>query len=254
MSWRVLLVGFAALVLSGCASLAPPPPLPATALPAGAKVGLLVQVDGAGTHTHVGTTVLNNFARDVPLPYDLGAELRESLGRSLVASGLQVVTVDAKALPPSDASRLVVARDGAWTVNPEQAAAFKTLRETQGLSALVVVNGTRTMVTQECSNLGCTERWIGKSGLFTRSFLGMTRYFAVAALDIDVVRLDVPADLARHEPLRGVIEGKVKPLSGFSAPKEFQAITADEFKPVADAIRGFVEQFAKTTTSALAGR
>ncbi len=254
MSWRGILAGLSALVLSGCASLAPPPPLPVAALASGAKVGVLVQIDGAGTHTHVGTTVFNNFVRDVPMPFDLAAQLNESLGKSLAANGLQVVQVDAKAMPPGEVNRLVVSRDGAWVVNPEQAAAFKVLRETQGLSALVVVNGTRTMVSQECSNLGCTERWIDKSGLFTRGFLGMTRYFAVAALDVDVLRLDAPADLTRHEPLRSVVEGKVKPLAGFAEPKEFKAITADEFKPVADAIRGFVDQLAKTTADALARR
>jgi hypothetical protein len=254
MTMRWIIAGFAALLLSGCASLAPPPPLPAAGLGAGAKVGLLVAVEPSATHTHVGTTVFNNFARDVAMPFDLAAHVRDSLTTQLSATGAQVVTIDASAIAPDKAGLLVVARDGAWAVNPEQAAAFKALRETQGLSALVVVYGTRTLVSRECSNMGCTDRNIDKSGLFTRSFLGMTRYFAVPALEVEVVRLDSPADLTRHEPLVSLLDAKVKPMPGMSSPKEFGAITPQEFKPIADAIRAFVDELAKTTARALAGR
>lgn len=250
---RWMLAGLAAALLSGCASLGPPPPLPAAGLGAGAKVGLLVEVDASATHTHVGTTVFNNFARDVTMPFDLAGEVRSRVGGGLTAAGLQVVPIDAAAFPPGSLGALVQSRDGSWVVNPERAAVFKALREERGLSALIMVRGERTLVSRECSNMGCTDRTIGTSGLFTRSFLGMTRFFAVPALNVEVLRLDSPADLTRHEPLKTLLDTKVKGLS-MSEPKEFKAITPDEFKPVADSIRSWVEQLGKTTAEALARR
>jgi hypothetical protein len=101
MTLRWIIAGFAALLLSGCASLAPPPPRPAAGLGAGAKVGLLVAVEPSATHTHVGTTVFNNFAHDVAMPFDLAAHIRDSLTTQLSATGAQVVTIDASAIAPT---------------------------------------------------------------------------------------------------------------------------------------------------------
>jgi hypothetical protein len=107
------------------------------------------------------------------------------------------------------------------------------------------------MTALECAGGPCSERYANASGLYTRSFLGLTRYNAVAGFALNVYVLNPPADISRADPLRSMMRMPAIPLGNYPAPANFEQITEAELLPVRDAILKFSEQMAAEIAKAL---
>lgn len=240
------------VLFSGCAALSPPPPAPQSALPKGSKVGLLVELDSEIEHMHVGTTVFNNFSYKAQLPWNLQLRAQSAFTKSLTDAGLVVVDLKSAGIDGKSLGQLVIKGDKGWTFNPSEQAAVNRLRNDLGLSAVVSVSTGSMRVRNECSQFGCAETYMNQSGLFTRGFFASTRFFAVPAIYTSAYRLSEPSNLSVYEPLRSVLDTRIKLLKDFADPKDLHHLTDAEFAPVADSIAATVDAMSDATAQVLA--
>lgn len=237
------------LLLVSCAT--PPPPAPSFTLAKNSKVGVLVALNSTAVHEHVGTTVFNNFSTERQLTWDLPKRASNAFSSGLTANGFDVVELGAQGFTKNEVDDLVVASGTSWQPNPVRSATLSRLKDELGLSAVVVVYDVRTLADLECGGGPCAERYVRTSGLFTRSFFGLTRYFAVAAIDAKVFVLQPAAELSAFDPIAKVRTNRVKLLTDMREPRDFKRLSDDEFQPVADWIGAYVDQIATASASAL---
>ena len=236
------------VLLVGCSTA---PKLPNIESKLGDRVGYLVDIGDSPAHTHVGTTVFNNFAKNAPYKWDLNAGVKQIVQQNVKKAGFTAVDLQAEGIRYSDVSDLIQAKDDVWQVVPGKEEAFRRLRDRLRLKAFIVLKEARVMASLECGGGPCSERYADTSGLFTRSFFGITRYSAVAAFQWNVFTLDPLADIARADPLRQLLRMPATHLPNFKTPVRFEDLTEEEFAPVKDAILKFTDTTAESALKAL---
>lgn len=233
----------AALVLVGCAT---SPPIPPMSVTSGDRIGFLVTGTDSPTHTHVGTTIFNNFARTYEYDWNLREEVAAVLARTISEAGFSPVDLEAAGVGYADVEGLVQVSEGTWVVPEGKEDALHRLRTELALKAVIVLNESRVLTAMECGAWGCSEHHADASGLFTRSMFGMTRYSAVAAYRWNVFLLDPVADVAATDALQSMLRIPAAQLANFQHPAEFKNLTEDEFAPVREAILAFVQAVSST--------
>jgi hypothetical protein len=236
------------LTLAGCAT---SPPIPSFETKRGDRVGVLVDIGDGLVHTHIGTTVFNNFEKKYPYRWNLDSAVAETLKSSFSKSGFAVVDLENEGLRYSDVTPLVVADGEKWKVAPGKENTVRDLAERKGLKAVIVVKETRVMTALECAGGPCSERYANASGMYTRSFLGFTRYNAVAAFGLNVYVLDPLADIAKADALRTMMRMPAIPLATYPVPANFEQLTETELLPVRDAILKFSDHMGTEIAKAL---
>jgi hypothetical protein len=235
---------FAAIILlsisliAGCASA---PPLPKIESSRGDRIGLLVEAGDSPSHTHIGTTVFNNFTKKYPYNLNLSANVTRTIEQSVRSAGFTAVDLRKEGINYAEISGLIQPAGEKWQIASGNEETFRRLREQLRLKALIVVKEARVMTALECTGGPCSERYADSSGLYTRSFFGLTRYNAVAAYQWNVFVLDPVADAAKVDPLHRMLRMPVTTLTGFKDPAAFENLTEAEFAPVRDAILRFTE-------------
>ena len=174
---RIAAIGITLGGLAGCAALSPPPDLPTYAVAPGARVGVLLAINPAAAHEHVGTTVFNNFNEEQRFPWSLPDRVHANFVQALQRAGYEPVELDPAKFKAEVLARLMVRNNGQWAVAADRAQDFAALRQELHLSALIVAYSTPTLVSRECTQYGCTDRVAQNSGLFTRSMLFATTWF-----------------------------------------------------------------------------
>lgn len=244
----IVLACFFALVLAGCAT---SPPVPSFETKRGDRVGLLVDIGDGPLHTHIGTTVFNNFEKKYPYKWNLDSAVTVALTNSLSKAGFTVIDLENEGVRYGDITSLIVGEGGKWKVVPGKENTVRELVERKSLKAVVLVKETRVMTALECAGGPCSERYANASGMYTRSFLGLTRYNAVAAFGLNVYMLNPLADISKADPLRTMMRIPAIPLGNFAAPANFEQITEAELVPVRDAILKFSDRMAAEIAVAL---
>src|SRR6266446_5740584 len=117
------------LVLSGCAT---SPPIPSFETKRGDRVGILVDIGDGPVHTHIGTTVFNNFEKKYLYRWNLDSAVAEVLKNSLSKSGFAVVDLENEGLRYSDVTPLVVGDGEKWKVAPGKENTVRELAERKG--------------------------------------------------------------------------------------------------------------------------
>ena len=242
------LVSLAALLIAGCAT---SPPLPKIESTRGDRIGILVEAGNNPSHTHIGTTVFNNFAKKYPYNWNLGSAVTRTIEQTVRNSGFTAVDLRAEGISYADVSGLIQGTGEKWQVTSGKEEIMRRLREQLRLKAVLVLKETRVMTALECAGGPCSERYADSSGLYTRSFFGLTRYNAVAAYQWNVFVLDPVADAAKADPLRSMLRFPSTPLSGFKDPADFENLTEAEFVPVREAILRFTEVVSNEAVKAL---
>jgi hypothetical protein len=241
----------AAIFLTGCATLNPPPPAPKSPLATGSKVGVLVTLNPEIEHLHIGTTIFNNFSESKKLPWNLKNKTQETFSKSLSKVGFAVVDLETTGIDANTLGQLVIRKDDDWILNPKTQGALNQIQKNMGIDAVVVISSTKTRVRNECSQFGCAETYMNNSGLFTRGVFLSTRYFSVPALDVAVYRLNEPSILSVYDPLRSALASRVKLLNKFPEPKELRNLTDQEFFPIANSIAETINELATATAIVL---
>lgn len=238
----------AAVLLGGCATA---PPVPSFETRRGDRVGILVDIGDNPTHTHVGTTIFNNFEKRYPHRWDLDAAVAGALKDTLSQAGFEAVDLEAQGLRHVDLAALVVENGQAWAVASGREGAARDLAQRRGLRAVVLVKEQKTMAHLECHGGPCTERYTSGAGLYTRSILGLTTRYAVPAFGMHVYLLDPPADLARTGPLRSLVARPAVLLPAGAGPANLEQVSGAEWRTVRDAIVAATRRTAAEIAKAL---
>jgi hypothetical protein len=225
-----------ALVVAGCAT---SPPLPRIEATKGDRIGIIVDVGDSPSHTHIGTTVFNNFAKKYPFNWNMSAEVRGTIEQSVKNAGLTPINLQAEGIHYADVAGLIQTSGEKWQVATGKDNTIRRLRDQLRLKAVFVLKESRVVTALECAGGPCSERYADASGLYTRSFFGLTRYNAVAAYQWNVFVLDPVADIAKADPLSSILRIPATPLPGFKEPANFENLTEVEFSPVRDSVLRF---------------
>lgn len=253
LSFKLLFMALMAIVIAGCASTYVPPTTGYKA-PEKSKVGILVVAKENPSHTHVGTTIFNNFSKE----YDYDWKLKENIFKIFedkIEGGTTYDVVDISNLvSESDTLTFVDVVNKEWVFN-EKSASTREKLAAEGITAVVVIKETSTLAAMECGMYGCSEHYSQGYGLFTRSFLGMDNYMASASFAISIETIDKPVDITRLEHVKETQTylAKNKTLEDFAAPADFENITEEELAPVKAALIEYFDNLAGMTRQFLVG-
>lgn len=100
-SMRMLIVLALVSLGAGCASRYVPP-TPAYKMKQNSKVGVLVLTKDTPTHTHVGTTIFNNFVKEYDFQWQLKQSIFEQF-KNTIESNSEIQVVDLETLNFSNA-------------------------------------------------------------------------------------------------------------------------------------------------------
>ena len=139
-----------------------------------------------------------------------------------------------------DVRGLVVVKENKWVILPRKRSVLERLIDEVEVEAVVIVQEQPVVADLECTGGPCSSREIQASGLYSRGFLGLVRYKAVAALDIDVISLDPPANLATAEDWNSEWGRRSIALRDFPRPANLENVTEAEMLPVRNAIETYI--------------
>lgn len=239
---------FLVTTLAGCAMA---PPIPQFETKRGDRVGIYVDIGEGPTHTHIGTTIFNNFSKRYPYAWNLETILADSLKTSLNQAGISVVDLKAEGFRYSDLAGLIEPGEKQWVWAPGTESTKNRLRNEKNLKAVIVVKENRVLAALECGGGPCNERYADSPGLYTRSMLVLTVYNAVAAYSWDVYLLDPTANLAYLDSIHSKMRIPSVRLTGYDSPADFKNLSEAEFKPVRDALVKFSDSLVDETVRAL---
>lgn len=234
---KVIFLVIGLLILTGCESIYVPPSPVVSPINQG-KVALFVDVKSNPTHTHIGTTVFNNFSKEYPYEWQLGEEIYTLLQTDIEEnSNLEVVNLKELGMnvPTQDLWDFVVIKDKQWTANKELDSIKERLRQ-QNIIAIVKIIEKPLPVAFECTGGGCIDRYSEGYGLYTRSLFGLTRYEAAPSFDMAIELLDPVVDIEKFSSISKVSSSLGLSIKGFKKPKQFKNISESEFEPVKRAI------------------
>lgn len=251
--FKLFSIVFMAIVVAGCASTYVPPTTGYKA-PQQSKIGVLVVAKENPSHTHVGTTIFNNFSKE----YEYDWQLKENIFKIFedkIESGTTYDVVDISNLvSESDTLTFVDVVNKEWVFN-EKSASTREKLIAEGITAVVIIKETSTLAAMECGMYGCSEHYSQGYGLFTRSFLGLDNYMASASFAISIETIDKPVDITRLEHVKETQTylAKHKPLEDFADPADFENMTEEELAPVKAALIEYFDNLAGMTRQFLVG-
>lgn len=241
------------IIVTGCASTYVPPTTGYKA-PEKSKVGVLVVAKEYPSHTHVGTTIFNNFSKE----YEYDWQLKETIFKTFenkIENGTSFEVVDlSNFLSEGSTPSFVTVENKEWVFN-ETSAAIREKLTAEGITAVVIIKESPTLAAMECGMYGCSEHYSQGYGLFTRSFLGLDNYMASASFQISIETIDKPVDITRLEHVKETQSylAKNKQLEDFRDPEDFENITEDELLPVKAALVEYFDNLAVMTRQFLIG-
>lgn len=240
MPFRLLLASLSLMLLAACAiypKMPAPPPLSGRDI---GTVGVVVEFEGSPIHTHVGTTVFNNFEKPYPFEWEMAAAIEAAFHAALAEAGFQAVDVGELVREMGGVDNLVVAEGDRWVVSERRKAQAAALANGAGIDVIVRISqpSERFLVNLECGNFGCSEHYASGWGMFSRSILGIERFVALPGFLVDVYTIAPPANLAYSGALQPYQDWRKRqvPMRGFASPVVFKEMTEAEWQPVREAI------------------
>ncbi len=237
---------FSLSLLAGCATLGYPP-VPDYQIEPQARVGFYIDgIGGNPIHSHVGTTIFNNFTKMYdqiwPLEEHAIASLKaEAVRHSLVAVDLRGAGLDGEVL----AALMTTSSEG-WEYTPEGADLAARIVDEHRLDAVVVMRGLeRHQVTYICGYGGCQSTSAEGMGVLSRGMFGHLNFSAVPAIAMQVYVLEPRVNLARYgalaEQLR-VNQNTVNLRGKVERPDDLKELDEDLLATVREALEQRIEE------------
>lgn len=243
---RVLWVSLVLMFLAGCAST----PLEKITASKGDRIGVIVEGGDGLLHSHLGSTVFSNFAKEYPQTNgSLRDEALVRVNRAITDAGFVPVDLTTQAVTAKDFSDVVVKNSGAWSVAPDKESLIRKMRDDLRLRAVLVVRQDRVTAAIECGGGPCNYRDVDAPGLYSRSFFGMNSYYAVAAYRWNFIVFDPLVDAAAEPPVSDRVWVPSRLLKPYKAPADIKNLTESELQPVRDSV---LQQVYDTAAEAVA--
>lgn len=217
---RLLLCFFALLFLSGCVTA---PVVPEYSFNSNEKVAIVVdsRFDGIHpSHTHVGTTVFQNFHKEYDqYSWDMKAPFAKTLELELKKQGINAQIIDDPSILAPDVSNAIVYEDDKWAIkNP----AIINKLKAQGFTKVANVSYVEKLPARlECGTYSCHYRFSQGMGLFTRGSIFGADYMLTGHFDINILNIAAPSVITSDDEV-------MKPI------RELRAIELDIFPESAD--------------------
>lgn len=234
------------LIVSGCAVKLPP--LDHVKPDEISRVGILVDVTDNPRHTHIGTTIFNNFEKGLPYYWELNDTIVSQLTECASSRGLSLVPLDARDYSREDIRELIEVKGESWRFKPEGANLRSQLIQGHDLDAIIVIDEVNLGVMYPYEVNHATGY-----GLFTRGVFGSVTYIAYHHLMPFIYYLRQPGWLGVMSTLDPPIEYST-PLPRFRDVSNIKRVTDAELKPVRDAIEAYVSEMARVTCDNLPER
>lgn len=237
------------LYLAGCVTA---PPLPDFDPGQIENVGVHISSIGDPTHTHIGTTVFNNF--EVPYEQDwvLAEEFGAVIGAALEAKGLNAVELSEIGLTAEDVEDSITRSGMGWqAAKPDMLAKL----ERAGLSAVVMVQPMEHLLAmQNCTMYGCADHFARGYGIFSRGVFGNVNYFTAFAFDVTATLVQPPSLITQSAPLQHLrsFKNKSRPWS-HAPPADLQNLGDAEWEHLREDMIEQMNEFAEAIASVLAG-
>ena len=235
--------------LAGCIA---SPPLPEFDSSRIEKVGVYVSSIGNPTHTHIGTTLFNNFAKPYEQNWRLEDDFRAVIGSALESEGMRPVNLNMIGFAQDDLLNAITVENMRWKVAKPNVLAKL---EQADISAVIVVTPMEyLMVISNCSMHGCTEHFSEGYGLFSRGLFGSQNYITAFAFDITALLVQPPAEITQSPPLEdlGQHKNKARPWTHLQ-PADVNNIDAASWKRLHADLVEQMSEFAESITFVLAG-
>lgn len=223
----------AIFLITGCATV---PTNPNFSINQGESIAILVDIPENLIHTHVGTTIFNNFTKNHPYKWKLDSYTTSHLTKNLQSQGFKVINISEMGISPDDIQELIIVNKKQWTVNSKHTKLYENLKN-KGIKGVVYVQSQKTVAFTQCNMYNCNYHYIDSYGLFTRSFLGIKFYHAVAAFNAGFIVLD---PLVKNE----YIEEKSIRLKNFTKPLDFKNVSESEWLPIKSEIVKYLDTLA----------
>ncbi len=119
------------------------------------KIGVLVEAGEHPVHTHIGTTIFNNFEKTYEDQiWPLKELVEDNLNDSLTNEDLfSVVNLDKEGISFEDVHEFIVYKNGEWRVNETKKEIFNKLTVDLGLDAVVVAKEQEVIAYLECTGV-----------------------------------------------------------------------------------------------------
>lgn len=246
MEFRILLsASLAAALLCGCVT----QPIPTTSIKSGARIGVIDLMKTRMTHTHVGTTVFNNFRNEYERPWKPATYFYDQTIAAISATGdYSVVSV-----APSDTLRSYTGDffDPKWSsVVLDDAIAPELERVAAEANVDLVLILRDTAIPDSVTN---TNQSLTGYGLYTRSFAGINKAFVYANI-FPVLVEPAPARVVSGGPGSVLIVRKPQEIPGFIFPSEVRALAEADLSQVDAPLRAMLTEAARLTAQELNGQ
>jgi len=247
---RKISVAASVLCLAGCAVVQ----LPLPDFDSGQieNVGVYVSPIGDPTHTHIGTTVFNNFAVPYPQDWALADDFAAAIESALEAKGFNAVDLGGAGVTQAELKGSIN-RSGRRRQEAEPEVLAKL--DGAGIAAVVTVHPMEYLLaTMNCSAYGCAEHFAQGYGIFSRGVLGNINYFTAFAFDVTAMLVNPPAEITQSAPLEQLRYYKNKSrLWQHSPPADLRNVKGASWERLHEDMVAQMSEFAVAIASVLAG-
>lgn len=219
------------------------------------KVALLVDVHNHLTHTHIGTTIFNNFSNTYDHDWTLKKDIYNTIAKTLETnSGAEVLPLSSLVHAESLDLDFVNVENKMWQFNANNIEIKNALVD-QGIIAVITVKEVPKLVELNCSQYGCSEFHANGHGLYTRSFFGMDSYYTAATYNINAEIISQPIDLSIMEGLLNLtsLDNRLISLDVQQDPADHKKLEKAFFTPVKTSLMRYFDKVSETIADYLNG-
>lgn len=233
-SMKTISIMVLVLVCSGCVSL---PSTPAFDVTTGAKIGYEIDLKETISHTHYGTTVLNNFAKEREAAnWGLNEYAKSEANRLLKSYGYVPVEINQEMI-----DSIGIAKSDSYEEALRLEAEYrKGLSVRYDLQAVIRLVSYENTVHSECGSFGCAEFAAANPGFFSRG-LALLKPFLYAVLpSITHAYLTDPSiDIHTYSKSYAVSDSQLLRLNDFS-PDDFKNMTESDWEVVENKVKELI--------------
>jgi len=220
----ILLILPIIVLLTGCGI--SQPKLPEYSVSDEDKIGYIINVENKIEHTHMGTTIFNNFNKTYNYEWNLSQYIDKYINKKMSS---KLIDLSKLGYSIEALKGLIIAQDGQWIISKRDK--YNKLVKDLNLKAIILINDEPNNYFSYPSSYN-----VEGTGLLSHHVLGMKRYFSVLGVKSHIYLLNPQGAIVTrdenlsilYDPLISSYEEK----SGFNAPIDIENLTEKEFEPV----------------------